>query len=61
MRHVLQFIRVLPKNVRMAGGVLNPWLWHAVRASWLSTGPPLPPLDISDEEADAFLAAIEEM
>lgn len=57
-RRVVAFSRALPRSIRISGGVLNPYLWHAVRATWLQTGPPPPPLDISAEEADAFLDAL---
>lgn len=54
---VVRFVRGLPVTIRLAGGVLNPWLWPAIRACWTRTGPPLPPLDLTDDEWDALIAA----
>jgi hypothetical protein len=47
-------------NVRIAGGIINPWFWWTVKATWKGTGPPAPPIQLSDEEWEAFDRAVRE-
>jgi hypothetical protein len=50
IRRIITFLRRLPSTVRLSGGIINPWLWRNVRACWLQTGPPPPPIEMTDEE-----------
>lgn len=58
---IITFLRRLPSTVRLSGGIINPWLWHNVRACWKQTGPPPPPIDLTDEEWSEYEAALREV
>lgn len=59
IRRIAVFLLTVPDSIRLGGGVFNPWLWHSVRACWLRTGPPPPPIQMSDEEWDAWVEGLD--